>query len=382
MKTTLIALLAASVVCFPAQADTYGEQLRAKQVARQAARLQACADKAGEAFIACIKSVTNALEEMIQPRTQAGRLETQWALPMARDAGIPYLAEVGPGRGAGIEKPAADFGSSCLRSLCAHRPSYGMFRYTGSPNANPTSSVPPHGSAGPVGNQSTEFKFQFSLKTLWGEPLEGVQVWTAYTQQSHWQILNGSVSRPFRDTNYEPEVFINHPVRQEGRWPYESWAYDKLNLRMLGVGAVHQSNGQTDPISRSWNRIYAQGGFLLGEDLSLLAKVWYRVKEDARDDENPGIENFFGRGELNFNWSPGRPVLGLPHNSHYALRLRHSLRPSASHGSAQLEYSLPIKGGPLSLFIQAFHGYGENLLDYNHKQTTIGVGLGILDWGF
>jgi phospholipase A1 len=30
--------------------------------------------------------------------------------------------------------------------------------------------------------------------------------------------------------------------------------------------------------------------------------------------------------------------------------------------------------------VQGFHGYGENLLDYNHKHNSIGFGLMFNDW--
>ncbi|MDU5726766.1 MAG: phospholipase A, partial [Neisseria sp.] len=42
-------------------------------------------------------------------------------------------------------------------------------------------------------------------------------------------------------------------------------------------------------------------------------------------------------------------------------------------------YTFPIKG-KLKGVVRGFHGYGESLIDYNHKQNGIGFGLMFNDW--
>src|SRR5688572_25406681 len=52
------------------------------------------------------------------------------------------------------------------------------------------------------GNE-TELVFQLSGK--WR--VFGSDFYLAYTQKSFWQFVNGDRSSPFRETNYDPEVF-------------------------------------------------------------------------------------------------------------------------------------------------------------------------------
>ncbi len=52
------------------------------------------------------------------------------------------------------------------------------------------------------------------------------------------------------------------------------------------LGLAHQSNGQSDPLSRSWNRINANLAIEAG-NLAVAMRTWYRIPEDPVDDDNP-----------------------------------------------------------------------------------------------
>lgn len=205
-----------------------------------------------------------------------------------------------------------------------------------------------------------EAKFQLSLKLKGADDLFGTStdLWFGYTQQSSWQVYNGALSRPFRETNYEPEVFATLPVK-----------YDVLGMkgRMFNFGLVHQSNGQSDPRSRSWNRIYAQAGFERGP-FTLLVRPWIRLPEKS-DDNNPDITSYVGRADLQAIWSSGERTASLLVRNSFA---------GAWRGFYQLEYSFPVVGN-LKAYVQVANGYGESLIDYNHNQTTIGVGVLVID---
>lgn len=212
--------------------------------------------------------------------------------------------------------------------------------------------------------KSMEAKFQLSLKTKAMENLIGDNgdIWLGYTQSSRWQVYNEDESRPFRETNYEPEVSLVF------RTNYELLG---LNGRLLGLTFNHQSNGRSDPLSRSWNRVMLNVGLEKG-NFAMMIRPWYRLEEDAKDDNNPDIKNYVGRGDLTsfYRW-----------NDHeFSLMLRHSLKGGDdSHGAAQFDWAFPISG-KLRGHFQLFDGYGESLIDYNHRATYVGLGVSLMNW--
>ncbi|GAB03004.1 MULTISPECIES: phospholipase A [Acinetobacter] len=211
---------------------------------------------------------------------------------------------------------------------------------------------------------STEAKFQISLKTKAWENIFGNNgdLWLGYTQSSRWQVFNSEESRPFRETNYEPEASLMF------RTNYEILG---LNARLLGVTLNHQSNGRSDPLSRSWNRVIFNLGFEK-DNFALMLRPWYRVEENAKDDNNPDIKDYIGRGDLTAFYRKG--------DNDFSLMLRHSLKGGdRSHGAVQFDWAFPIKG-KLRGHLQLFDGYGESLIDYNHRATYVGLGVSLMNW--
>ncbi|MCU4386953.1 phospholipase A [Acinetobacter haemolyticus] len=211
---------------------------------------------------------------------------------------------------------------------------------------------------------SSEAKFQLSLKTKAWENIFGNNgdLWLGYTQSSRWQVYNSEESRPFRETNYEPEASLMF------RTNYEILG---LNARLLGVTLNHQSNGRSDPLSRSWNRVIFNLGFEK-DNFALMLRPWYRVEEDAKDDNNPDIKDYIGRGDLTAFYRKG--------DNEFSLMLRHSLKGGdRSNGAVQFDWGFPITG-KLRGHFQLFDGYGESLIDYNHKATYVGLGVSLMNW--
>jgi phospholipase A1 len=209
-----------------------------------------------------------------------------------------------------------------------------------------------------------EAKFQVSLKSkIWALDDAGtLSVWGAYTQSSRWQVYNGRESRPFRETNYEPELILVHGT--DVALPF-GW-----KASMLGLSLNHQSNGRATTLSRSWNRVIGEVALERGETTVSL-RPWWRILNTGVDD-NPRIQDYMGRGEVLVTQKIGRHVL--------ALTARHSLRfGDRSRGSAQLEWAFPIGGG-LHGYLQLFSGYGESLIDYNFRESRIGLGVSVVEW--
>lgn len=237
-------------------------------------------------------------------------------------------------------------------------------RWTSSTNEKPRSGngseeyIVPEGQD--YNNIETKFQISFKTKLLQGIFWKHADLWVGYTQVSHWQVYNGSLSRPFREINYEPELIVNVPI--------------KFNLfgfkgRMVGVAFNHQSNGKSLPFSRSWNRIIFHAGLENGR-WSVYARPWIRLPD--KEDDNPNITDEIGRADLNVIYASEGHVLSLigSHNLSFG---------TAVKGNLTFSWSFPIKGN-LRGYLQASHGYGETLIDYNHRQTTVGIGCSLVEW--
>jgi phospholipase A1 len=204
----------------------------------------------------------------------------------------------------------------------------------------------------------TEAVFQISAK----HRIFNTPIYFAYTQISFWQAYDHNNSAPFRETNYNPELF---------------YRTDLLTLSRAFIGAdfgfEHESNGQKPPISRSWNLIYVSPYYCRSE-LLLYLKLRYRIPEKAKaypdaavGDDNPDITDFLGYSDLQmFYRFPWRHLVHITLRGNVA----------TGRGGITLSYSVPVPRSELSYFIvRASNGYGESLVDYNKPLTRIGFGI-------
>jgi phospholipase A1 len=207
-----------------------------------------------------------------------------------------------------------------------------------------------------VSSRDAELKYQFSFKQ---QIYDGL--FFAYTQKSFWRILDQEESRPFRETNYNPELFwrLLRPAPSWGAWGGD-------------LGIEHESNGNREPTSRSWNRVYLAPFVEYGR-LRAELKLWRRLSEekkktpeDTTGDENPDISDFYGYGELRLayvnRWQHGAAVM-----------TRWNF--ATDKGAVQLDYSVPTGTKNLFVYGQLWSGYGESLIDYNRSLTRYGIGV-------
>jgi phospholipase A1 len=245
--------------------------------------------------------------------------------------------------------------------LRAHKPSYFLgARYSDAPNRLPTSPSKPALPAD-LDLKAVEAKFQVSFKVKLADFSEfgGTALWAGFTQQSHWQLYNGRNSRPFRESDYEPELMLAlHPDAEALGWRW----------RLLVIGLNHQSNGRDEPLSRSWNRVYAQVGIERG-NFALLLRPWWRIPESAGDDDNPDINRYMGYGD----------IVGVYRHRQHTFSALARYNAASSRGALQLGWSFPL-GRRVRGYVQAFTGYGESLIDYNVRQNTIGLGVSLADF--
>ncbi len=221
-----------------------------------------------------------------------------------------------------------------------------------------------------VNHAEAKFQFSFRFPLNSGDlfvPGDGLDL--AYTQKSFWQVYN-SQSAPFRETNYNPELFYTMPLS------FHPNGADTA----LRFAFEHESNGRgiidDVTLSRSWNRVYAK--FFYAKDNYIIGlRPWYRIPEHAKTsptdpegDDNPDIEKYLGYFDL---------TAALQYkNFEFSMLARDNLRSSGNYGAIELGMSFPLYR-KIRGYAQFFNGYGESLIDYNHSINRVGIGFLLTD---
>ena len=214
-----------------------------------------------------------------------------------------------------------------------------------------------------------EMQFQLSLKAPIAEGLftEQDALFFGFTVRAFWQAYNKDISAPFRETNYEPEIYWATPV---------PWKILGGDASFVALGLSHQSNGRSQLFSRSWNRLYAGIAWERWRYVFAL-KVWWRIPEDEKDDpldaegdDNPDIEDYLGNFEFTTAYRRN--------DYEVSVMLRNNLDSEDNRGAIQVDWTFPMHRR-FRGYVQFFNGYGESLIDYDAHIERIGVGILLSD---
>jgi outer membrane phospholipase A len=223
------------------------------------------------------------------------------------------------------------------------------------------------------GTKSPNAKFQISFKyRIFSErgslvknhpALTGFHL--AYTQTSLWDW--SAPSAPFLDSSYKPEFF--YEADQVARGLLGDWG--RLDLQ---GGLQHESNGKGGADSRSLNIAYLQPTYVAGKagglQLSLAPRAWIYLGSLS---DNPDIKKYWGYVSL-------RAIVGWA--DWWQLSATGRVGDAWDRGSLQLDLTYPLmalfsKNVALYLYVQYFWGYGETLLHYNDRTSSLRAGIAL-----
>lgn len=240
-------------------------------------------------------------------------------------------------------------GNAFLTNLSAYEPIYAVY--------------------GPGTNTEARIQLSFKYQLFGHRVQEGKSpsfldgFYFAYSQRMFWDL--GEKSSPFRNVDYQPELFYLSP-------PVTLSSGTTLSGQ---IGLRHESNGRGGIASRSLNTVYVApmaavplGG---GYRLTVAPRLWLYAGDLG---DNPDIRRY--RGNTGLFAEVGEDD---------GLRLSTSTRFNfgSGKGSFAADISYPLNrvlgGGPdFYLFGQSFVGYGENLLDYNRRTTRFRIGVALV----
>jgi phospholipase A1 len=240
--------------------------------------------------------------------------------------------------------------------ITAYKPNYALpYYYTGSPdNTVYLGSTPDDETL-----DHSELKFQVSLKApIWENIFNyNSSLYFAYSQLSYYQIYNNE--RFFRENDYEPEAFLANKI---------DYAIGKnWYLNYFNIGLDHQSNGTGTDTQRGWDRIYLEA-IVSNNNWMISLQPWYIVDTNSHNDD---IGKYSGYGRALVTYKLQEHV--------FSFQARNVLEHQARYATGELTWSFPLtkyfKG-----YVQVFSGYGQSLIEYNHRTNSAGVGLALSDW--
>lgn len=204
-----------------------------------------------------------------------------------------------------------------------------------------------------INNSDAKFQISFKYRIDQKPVFDNVYAYLTYTQKSFWDIYQES--SPFGDINFNPGIGLIKPyMNKKGRLGYYSLMLE------------HESNGKDSIYSRSWNFISLNWSAEINSRLLIETKA---VIPFSYKTENPDLLKYVGYGDIGFTY------VFLPQK----LYTKIILKKGASwdwKGSIETQlFFKPVQSSNFYLMLQGFHGYGENLLEYNKEVNMLRFGI-------
>ena len=213
-----------------------------------------------------------------------------------------------------------------------------------------------------LGKINTKVQISFKVQAFRELPL-----YFGYSQLMIWDLFK--TSSPFRDLNYCPEFFYRLDLGGDG-----------TIRKHLDLGIFeHESNGKAGSESRSWDHSYLR---YTSTQLLRSREFWWSLKLAVPyvmpDEASRDLPKRRGIWELQ---------LGASDLFHAMFEVNELILRLYGGGPTWMN---PLQGGQeltyrekstsrkllLPLYLQVFHGYGENLLDATEKRWGFRAGVG------
>ena len=222
------------------------------------------------------------------------------------------------------------------------------------------------GLADPKYPDTQEIVFQLSFKTpvklfehttkIFGKSTKLIP-YLAYTQKTFWQFFDVYNSRPVRETNYNTSVILEI---------FPQLSFDgKVRFDISPID--HESNGETQDRTRSWNRWYI-GALYETMEMKLYLQFLKRYDELPLNDQNPYIESYYGQLGLTLDWKRyGVVFKGRKGNFHDKGYFELGWSPFCRKSTIEFQ--------GLCIHLRYWDGYGHSLEWYDQRIVRWGIGL-------
>lgn len=240
-------------------------------------------------------------------------------------------------------------------AIAFYKPNYALpFYYTGSPYNAVYANLTPSKER----IKSSEAKYQVSLKVpIWKNILDyDSSLYFGYTLRTYFQAYTRSTF--IRETDYEPDIFIQNIVNCP---LINDWYFNFFNF-----GYIHQSNGYGNSEQRSWDRIYVEA-ITSTDNWRISLRPWVIAAKNSR---NTNIGTYLGYAQFVVAFKFYEQVLSFEIPNLFA---------SPKRTSGILTWSFPITPY-LKGYAQVFSGYGQSLIEFNHRTNSAGIGIALSDW--